>query len=126
MSSELHRLCRIDELEEGTITGGVLPDGNRVAIYLVDGDVYVTDDRCSHGDASLTEEGSIEGCTVECSWHFGTFDVRTGAPTSSPCTEPIRTYRVSLQDGEVWISVTEALRISVGTAPASTFQSDGR
>jgi p-cumate 2,3-dioxygenase ferredoxin subunit len=115
MRPELHQLCRLDELEEGTITAGTLPDGHRVAIYLVDGDVYVTDDRCSHGDASLTEEGSIDGCTVECSWHFGTFDIRTGQPTASPCTEPIRTYRVTLEDGAVYVAVAEALRI----APAS-------
>lgn len=111
MPHELHRLCALDELEEGTITGGSLPDGHRVAIYLVDGQVYVTDDRCSHGDASLSEEGSVDGCTVECSWHFGTFDIRTGQAMASPCTEPIRTYRVTLDAGSVWVAVTEALRI---------------
>src|SRR5690606_587913 len=119
MSEDLHRLCRLDELEEGTITGGTLPDGHRVAIYLVDGDVYVTDDRCSHGDASLTEEGSVDGCTVECSWHFGTFDIRTGEPTASPCTEPIRTYRVTVRDGEVWVASAQALRIATDNPAAA-------
>jgi len=119
MSEDLHRLCCLDELEEGTITGGTLPDGHRVAIYLVDGDVYVTDDRCSHGDASLTEEGSVDGCTVECSWHFGTFDIRTGEPTASPCTEPIRTYRVTVRDGEVWVASAQALRIATDNPAAA-------
>lgn len=107
MNCEKHRLCRLDELEEGLITGGSLSDGHRVAIYLVDGKVYVTDDRCTHGDASLTEEGSISGCTVECSWHFGTFDVRTGEPTASPCTERLRSYRVSILNGEVWVETAQ-------------------
>ncbi|MGX5652777.1 non-heme iron oxygenase ferredoxin subunit [Hydrogenophaga borbori] len=125
MRPELHRLCSLDELEEGTITGGSLPDGHRVAIYLVDGDVYVTDDRCSHGDASLTEEGSVDGCTVECSWHFGTFDIRTGQPTASPCTEPIRTYRVTVEDGGVWVAVDQALRIVLAPAAASCAAAGG-
>ncbi|MEJ5988411.1 non-heme iron oxygenase ferredoxin subunit [Ramlibacter sp. PS3R-8] len=117
MSAELHHLCRLDELEEGTITGGRLPDGHRVAIYLIDGEVYVTDDRCSHGAASLTEEGIIDGCQVECSWHFGRFDIRSGAPTASPCTEAIRTYRVTVQDGAVHVVVSDALRIASASGP---------
>jgi len=117
MSKEsLHRLCRLDELEEGVIAAGTLPDGHRLAIYLVDGEVFVTDDRCTHGDASLSEEGSVDGCTVECSWHFGTFDIRTGAPKASPCTEPIRTWRVVVEDGEV--SVAEARTIPLAAVPA--------
>lgn len=111
MIPELHYLCRLDELEEEIITGRVLPNGDRVAIYLVEGEVFVTDDRCSHGEASLTEEGIIDGCQVECSWHFGRFDIRTGQPTSSPCTEPIGIYRVSICDGGVYVSVSSALRI---------------
>lgn len=109
MSSPLHHLCALSDLEEGVITGGSLADGHRVAIYLVDGKVYVTDDRCSHGDASLTEEGSVNGCSVECSWHFGSFDIRTGQPTASPCTEPISTYQVTVKDGEVFATVTQVV-----------------
>ena len=118
MSAEPHYLCRLDELEEDTITGGQLPGGHRVAIYLIEGEVYVTDDRCSHGDASLTEEGTIDGCQVECSWHFGRFDIRTGEPTASPCTEAIRTYRVSVQDGAVHVAVGDAFRIASASCPA--------
>jgi p-cumate 2,3-dioxygenase ferredoxin component len=116
MACELHRLCALDELDEGSITAGRLPDGHHVAIYKVDGEVYVTDDRCTHGDASLTEEGSLDGCTVECSWHFGQFDVRTGQPLASPCTEPLRTYRVTVQDGSVFVEVGSAVRIAGAVA----------
>ena len=44
MRPELHRLCSLDELEEGTITGGSLPDGHRVAIVDVP-DRWVLADR---------------------------------------------------------------------------------
>ena len=114
MSTELHRLCGLDEIEEGTITPGRLPDGHAVAIYKVDGEIYVTDDLCTHGEASLCEEGSLDGCTVECAWHFGAFDIRTGQPTASPCTEPLRTYRVRVEGDSVFVAVKPA--IPLGTA----------
>lgn len=116
MSSTLHRLCRLDELEEGSIGARTLPDGHRVAIFRVAGEVYVTDDLCTHGAASLADEGSIEGCIVECSWHFGTFDVRTGMPTAGPCTEPLRIYRVEVAEGEVWVEVAQAVRLALQPA----------
>ncbi|MEO5670201.1 MAG: non-heme iron oxygenase ferredoxin subunit [Ramlibacter sp.] len=123
MSSELHYLCRVDELSEDVITAGLLPDGHRVAIYLLEDEVFVTDDRCTHGDASLTEEGSIEGCQVECSWHFGRFDIRTGEPAAGPCTEPIRTYRVSVISGDVFVSMGDAMRIA--STPVSCRTEEG-
>ena len=112
MTSEPVYLCRLDELEKDSITGGLLPCGHRVAIYMIEGEVYVTDDRCSHGDASLSEEGTRDGCQVECSWHFGRFDIRTGEPVASPCTQPIQTYRVTVRDGSIYVAVGDALRLA--------------
>lgn len=117
-SPELHRLCSLDEVEEGSITAGQLVDGHRVAIFKVDGEIYVTDDQCSHGAASLSDEGSIDGCIVECSWHFGAFDVRTGQPAASPCTEPIRTYRVTVDAAAVFVTVAHTVPIAVGSGSA--------
>lgn len=118
MSNTLHRLCRIDEVEEGTITEGHLPDGHRVAIYKVGADFYCTDELCTHGEASLIDEGSISGCIVECAWHFGAFDVTTGQPAASPCTEPLRTYRVTVQGDELYVEVQPAVRIVAQPAQA--------
>jgi len=114
----LHRLCAVEDVLEGEILGGQLPDGHRVAIYRVDGHVFVTDDRCSHGDASLCDEGSLDGCEVECSWHFGRFDVRTGQPTASPCSEPIQTYAVTIDGGAVWVTVRPVMSISATPSDA--------
>ena len=54
--------------------------GREVAIYLVDGTVYATANRCTHGDASLCD-GFLEGHEIECPLHQGKFDVRNGRPT---------------------------------------------
>jgi p-cumate 2,3-dioxygenase ferredoxin subunit len=98
-------LCRTDELAPGEIAGRSLPDGSKVAIYNVDNTFYVTSDVCTHGESSLSEEGLLDGHLVECGWHMGTFDVRTGEPTGRPCVVPIKSYPVTIIDSQVHIEV---------------------
>jgi p-cumate 2,3-dioxygenase ferredoxin component len=98
-------LCAADDVVEGEIKQAPLPDGSNVALYRVDGAIYATADVCTHGEASLSEEGTINGKIVECSFHFGTFDVTTGEPTGMPCEVALRTYPVTVVDGKVQIEV---------------------
>jgi p-cumate 2,3-dioxygenase ferredoxin component len=98
-------LCAADEVVEGEIKQAPLPDGTKVALYRVDGAIFATADMCTHGQASLSEEGIICGKIVECTFHFGTFDVTTGEPTGMPCEIPLKTYPVAIVDGKVEIEV---------------------
>jgi len=98
-------LCRAEEVAEGEIKKAALPDGSHVALYRVDGEIYATADMCTHGEASLSEEGILTGKIVECSFHFGTFDVTTGEPTGMPCEIPLKTYPVRVIDEQVYIEV---------------------
>ncbi len=43
------------------------------------------------------------GQLVECPWHYGTFDVTTGAPVSLPCSIPLKTYPVQLEGDDVYV-----------------------
>ncbi len=97
-------LCSLDAVADGGIGIGDLPDGRRVAVYLVEGKAFATDDRCTHGNSSLTEDGCLEGHIVECGMHLGTFDVRTGEAVGPPCTKALRTYPVEIRDGQVMLS----------------------
>jgi p-cumate 2,3-dioxygenase ferredoxin subunit len=103
--SETVVLCGIDEVAEGEIRQASLPDGSHVALYRVDGTIYATADMCTHGEASLSEEGILTGKIVECTFHFGTFDVTTGAPTGMPCEVALKTYPVKVIDQQVCIEV---------------------
>ena len=98
-------LCAADEVVEGEIKQAPLPDGSNVALYRVDGAIYATADMCTHGEASLSLEGLLTGKTVECTFHFGTFDVTTGEATGMPCEAPLRSYPVTIVDGKVQIEV---------------------
>ena len=91
------------ELEQGEMRQAHLPDGSDLAVYHVEGEFYATADRCTHGESSLTEEGSLNGCVVECSFHFGTFDVTTGAPLAMPCESPLKTYVVHIENGIIHV-----------------------
>src|SRR5579875_995021 len=103
--TELVAFFPASEIAPGTMRKVHLPDGTAVALYNVDGRIYATDDLCTHGAASLSEEGNLIGATVECSWHFGTFDVTTGAATGMPCEVPLRTYPVHIRDGIIHVEV---------------------
>ena len=76
-------LCSADDVPEGSalrVEAGALT----LAVFNVEGEFYVTDDACTHGPGSLSE-GYIEGGVVECNFHNGQFNIRTGAVVSPPC-----------------------------------------
>mgnify|MGYP003334357370 CR=1 FL=1 len=78
--------------------------GRDIALYTVGDAVYATDNLCSHGNARLCD-GFLDGHEIECPLHQGKFDVRTGAPTCAPVTEPVACYPVRIEGGRVWLSL---------------------
>lgn len=96
-------LCRTDDVAVGE-TRKVETAGLTLAVFNVDGSFYVTDDACTHGPGSLSE-GFLEDDVIECNFHQGKFNVRTGEVVLPPCTIPVKTYRTLVQDGVVYIEV---------------------
>lgn len=86
------------------ISPATLPDGTTIAVYNVDGAFYATADLCTHGESSLSDEGTLMGTTVECAWHAGTFDVRTGEALTLPCQIALQTYAIEVIDGTVYVA----------------------
>lgn len=104
LSSELRRLCDTSDVPPGTARK-IVVGRQALAAFNLGGEFYVTDDTCTHGFASLSE-GIIDGDIVECPWHGGTFDIRSGAAVDHPCTVPLNTYRTVVRDGAVWIDLS--------------------
>ena len=71
-------------------------------IFNLDGEFYVTDDACTHGPGSLSE-GFVDGDCIECNFHQGVFNIKTGAVVQPPCIVPVRTYPAVVEDGVVYI-----------------------
>jgi p-cumate 2,3-dioxygenase ferredoxin component len=78
-----------------------------IAVYWVEGRYHATSDECTHGMASLGADGTLDGFTVECSWHGGRFDVRTGAALGLPCTEPLKVYEATVEESTLFITVDD-------------------
>jgi len=97
-------VCELSELDDGKPFGVEVDD---VAIVLVrQGDrVYALRDECSHAELSLSE-GEVTKAGIECWLHGSCFDLRTGAPSSPPATEPVAVYPVTITDGRVHVDLT--------------------
>ena len=94
-------VCSADEIAPGNALK--VESGDLVlAVFNVDGEYFVTDDLCTHGPGSLAE-GYIDGDVVECNFHNGQFNIKTGEVVSPPCMVPIKTYKTMVVDGRVII-----------------------
>src|SRR5246500_1589100 len=96
-------LCATSEVAPGAALKVEIEDLT-LAVFNIDGEFYVTDDACTHGPGSLSE-GYIEGDVVECNFHNGQFNIRTGEVVSPPCMIPIKTYPTRVESGKVVIDV---------------------
>lgn len=98
--------CRLDELPAGESVR--VPADVPLAVFNVDGELFAIDDTCTHQDASLAD-GWLEDCTVECPLHASRFDLRTGKPSGPPAKQAVRTHRVVVHDGMIYIDVDIAV-----------------
>jgi nitrite reductase/ring-hydroxylating ferredoxin subunit len=96
-------LCQAADVADGTALK-VETEGLILAVFNVEGEYYVLDDTCTHGPGSLSE-GYIEGDVVECNFHNGQFNIRTGEVVLPPCMIPMKTYPTRVEDGKVYIEV---------------------
>jgi naphthalene 1,2-dioxygenase system ferredoxin subunit len=83
---------------------GIIVAGRDIAMYNAGGEIFATDNICTHGHARLCE-GFLEGHEIECPLHQGRFDVRTGQPTCAPVAEAIRSYPVRIEAGRVFLAL---------------------
>jgi naphthalene 1,2-dioxygenase ferredoxin component len=78
--------------------------GKSIALYLVEGEIYATDNICTHGNARLCD-GFLEGHEIECPLHQGKFDIRNGKAMCAPLTEDVRTYPVKIDGSRVFVDL---------------------
>ncbi|HVZ53077.1 MAG TPA: non-heme iron oxygenase ferredoxin subunit [Pseudolabrys sp.] len=88
---------RSEDLAEGGMLAVEIA-GTKIAVYRVDGQLFATDNICSHAYAMLTD-GWLDGDEIECPLHGGRFNVRTGKAMTSPVECDIRTFPVREADG---------------------------
>ena len=100
-SSELLSVCACSDVPEGGVIKVEVSDLT-LAVFNLGNHFYVTDDACTHGPGSLSD-GCVEGETIECDFHNGAFNIRTGEVVTPPCMIPLRTFATSVVNGTVFI-----------------------
>ncbi|WP_420000109.1 non-heme iron oxygenase ferredoxin subunit [Streptomyces boninensis] len=105
-SGTWHAVAGADEVEEDDVAPFEVRGCSLALFHLEDGSYHVTDDRCTHQEASLSE-GYLEGDIIECPRHQGLFHVPTGRPKAAPVVAPLRVYPVKVEDGQVWVRLPE-------------------
>jgi 3-phenylpropionate/trans-cinnamate dioxygenase ferredoxin subunit len=79
--------------------------GREFAIYRSPDDkYYATDGICTHEHAHLSD-GLVLDDIIECPKHNGRFDYRTGEAKGAPVCVNLRTFRVKVEGGKVFIAV---------------------
>lgn len=97
-------IATVDELAAGEMKAFTI-DGHRLLLVCTADDYYVVDELCTHEDYSLAL-GCIKDRRIKCSLHGSYFDLVTGEPDEEPADEPICSYRVKIENGQVWVDPT--------------------
>ncbi|MDP1963077.1 MAG: non-heme iron oxygenase ferredoxin subunit [Reyranella sp.] len=96
------KACSTADVSEDTAKKIDIEGFSAVAIFKIGEQFYAIADLCTHGAASLSE-GFVENGIVECPFHSGTFDIKTGQALTFPCTEAVNIYPVRVEGGEILI-----------------------
>ena len=103
MSENWMDVLALDAVPEADVTS-VVVDEREIALYEVEGEVFATDNLCTHGAARLSD-GFLEGREIECPFHQGRFDVCTGKAMCAPLTQDLRVYPVRIENNRVLVNM---------------------
>lgn len=102
--SKLIKIAKITELAPGQHKS-IEVEGERIALFNVEGKFYAMKDVCSH-DGGILTGGSVKGSIVECPRHGAQFDIRTGAVVRMPAYVGVETYPVHVKSDEIFIEIS--------------------
>jgi len=100
--AEFVTVGRADEIPEGEAKAFPV-NGEEIAVSRVAGTLYAFSDICTHRQCNLSLGGEIEGTSITCECHGSTFDMTTGAVQEGPATDPIATFTVRDESGDLQI-----------------------
>jgi len=100
------RICALEDIKPGKSIRVKVGDIAIAVVRTPNGEVKALDDKCSHGEISLSE-GFVDNETIECWAHGAKFDLNTGKPLSLPAYEPVATYEVLIDNGDIFLEIEE-------------------
>lgn len=99
------KVCDAKSLKNGDLYD--FDHGDKKILLAKAGDqVFATDRICTHAYADLsTGIMNEEEKTVTCPLHLSAFKLDTGAPQNLPAEEPLKIYKVKIQDNTIYINL---------------------
>ncbi|MED6271881.1 hypothetical protein CHARACLAT_024763 [Characodon lateralis] len=121
---EVTRLvCQESDLHDGQMKEVTVED-QKVLLVRTNGQYSAVGSRCSHYNAPLIK-GTLVGESVRCPFHGACFNVRTGDIEEYPGLDCLPTYKVNLQDGNVYVSINKkSMKLTKRVREMCTVQPD--
>ena len=79
-------------------------EGQRIALFNVEGTYYAIGDACPHRGGPLSE-GDVQGTKVTCPLHGADFDLKTGAVLGAPAQKGVPSYKVSVEGNDIKVAI---------------------
>ena len=79
-------------------------EGQRIALFNVEGAYYAIGDSCTHRGGALSE-GDVQGTKVTCPLHGADFDLKTGAALEPPAQQGVPSYKVVVEGDDIKVEI---------------------
>jgi nitrite reductase/ring-hydroxylating ferredoxin subunit len=79
-------------------------EGHEILVVNVEGKFYAVSNRCPHMNYPLYL-GSLNGEIITCGFHYAKFDITTGKALSPPAKEPLKTFKIRIQNSAVLVEL---------------------
>lgn len=93
----------VTDIARGTMKA-VQSGDTEILLANSDGKIYAIGNTCTHQGCKLSK-GTLEGDAVHCACHGSVFDLKTGSVKKGPAKEPEPSYTVSIEDGEIVVTL---------------------
>jgi len=88
-----------------TINHQVTVGKTEYALFKLPDRIYCTQNSCSHEYSPLSQGIVMDG-EVFCEKHGSRFDIPSGKVINLPATEPLKTFPVKVEEGQIYIFVS--------------------
>lgn len=93
---------RADEVAEGELRQGTLPNGTKLCIGRYQGALFAVKDSCTHAEFPMSEGTLYPNGELECCFHGARFDCRSGKVLRGPADDALVTFEINDVDGALY------------------------
>jgi len=100
------KLCKIDELPEGTGRKFMLDHSTEIAVFKIKGKIYAVSSICPHNQTNKLHEGYVDKeLYLACPVHGWKFHLETGLvpPDCKEIFSKLETYKTKVESGELYV-----------------------